>query len=120
VCDLLRRGLNEDNYQVTAVTRPEQAVEAARERHPCLVILDLHMPGLSGLDVLKELRAASPRLPVVILTGTSTADERDEARRLGACEVLIKPINWSYLRNIAYLCSFLKEPTGHNRGGERP
>jgi DNA-binding response OmpR family regulator len=78
------------------------------------------MPGRSGLDVLKDIREAAPHVPVVILTGGSTTEERDEARRLGACEVLTKPVNWNHLRNIAYLYSFLKEPTGRDEGGERP
>jgi len=117
VCELLKQGLNEDNFLVTGVTRPEDARDVVMARQPCLVILDMHMPGLNGLEVLKELKRVAPEVPVVLLTGYAGTVERDEARRLGACDILSKPVNWNYLRNVAYLSSFLKEP---NQKGGRP
>ena len=80
VCDLLRRGLNEDNFLVTSVLRADQALGVILKVRPCLVILDVHMPERSGLEVLKEIREAAPGVPVVMLTGGATAEERDEAR----------------------------------------
>ena len=118
VCDLLRRGLNEDNFLVTSVLRADQALDVILKVRPCLVILDIHMPQRNGLEVLKDLREAAPRIPVVMLSGGATAEERDEARRLGACEVLNKPVNWAYLRRIAYLYSCLNDPLGHNEKEE--
>jgi DNA-binding NtrC family response regulator len=110
VCELLKQGLNEDNFLVTGVTRPEEARDVVMAKQPCLVILDMHMPGIDGLGVLKEIKRVAPEIPVVLLTGYAGAVGRDEARRLGACDVLSKPVNWNYLRSIAYLSSFLRDP----------
>jgi DNA-binding response OmpR family regulator len=108
ICDLLRRGLNEDNFLVTGVTNAVEAVATVTSIRPCLVILDIHMPGKSGLEILKELKQIAPEIPVVLITGQADAADRDIARKLGACDLLTKPVNWNYLRNIAHLSSFLK------------
>jgi DNA-binding NtrC family response regulator len=109
ICEFLTRALKNDNFRVTAMTDPSWVKEAVAERNPCLVIMDVHMPGRSGLDVLREIREASPELPVVMISGDGDQSLRDEARRVGACEFMSKPINWNYLRNIAHLSVFLKE-----------
>ncbi len=109
VCEILQRFLNDDNFSVTALTQPQEAVPAVIEKKPCLVILDVHMPGMNGLDVLKEIKAAAPGVPVVVISGDAGFDEKAEARRLGACDVLAKPVDWRHLRNIANLCLFLKD-----------
>jgi DNA-binding NtrC family response regulator len=109
ICNVLRKGLNQDNFRVTALTEPQEAVAAVAERRPCLVIVDMHMPGMNGLQVLKEIKGSSPDVPVVLISGNAGAEERAEARKLGACEFLSKPIDWRYLRNIANLSLFLKQ-----------
>lgn len=111
ICEFLTRALKEDNFNVRALTDPSTVMEAVEERKPCLVILDLHMPGANGLDVLKAMKAAAPEVPVVLISGNPTPADKDEARRLGACDFLAKPINWNYLRNIAHLSAFLKQST---------
>jgi DNA-binding response OmpR family regulator len=108
ICALLQRGLNEDNFHVTALTRPEEAMDAILERRPCLVILDVHMPDLDGFELLKRIKKSAPETPVLVISGDPAPENRDEARRLGACDFLNKPVNWKYLRNIAYLSLFLK------------
>lgn len=68
VTSVLRRGLNYEAFAVDVAASGEQALEIARERYPDLVILDVMMPGLDGLEVLKRLRAADEHLPVLMLT----------------------------------------------------
>lgn len=111
ICDFLSRALKEDNFTVTAMTDPTNVLGAVAEHKPCLLILDLHMPGKSGLEVLREMKQACPEVPVVLISGNPTPSAKDEARRLGACDFLAKPINWNYLRNIAHLSAFLKQST---------
>jgi DNA-binding NtrC family response regulator len=122
ICDYLSRALREDNFQVTAMTDPAWIKEAVKERRPCLIIMDVHMPGGNGLNVLKEVKEIAPDIPVVMISGDGDDDLRREARRLGACEFLSKPLNWNYLRNIAHLSSFLKRSSkacGNGRGGRQ-
>jgi DNA-binding NarL/FixJ family response regulator len=56
-----------------------------------VVLTDLAMPGMSGLELLRDLRAVDPDARVVVLTGQTTGSQIDEARRMGAVEVLRKP-----------------------------
>jgi DNA-binding NtrC family response regulator len=71
----------------------EEALEIAEQRAFDVVVLDMVMPGLSGLDVLKELQARSADCEVVMLTGEATVESAVEAMKLGAREFLTKPIS---------------------------
>jgi CheY-like chemotaxis protein/anti-sigma regulatory factor (Ser/Thr protein kinase) len=71
-------------------------LELAREHHPDLIILDLHLPDMTGVEVLKRLRADEHRhTPVVVVTADATKGQADALRRLGADEYLTKPIDVS-------------------------
>ena len=82
-------------YRVsTAATGPD-GLEAARREHPALVILDLMLPGLSGYDVLEQLRAAETTKGVGVLMLTARVEEQDRVRglALGADDYLTKPFS---------------------------
>ncbi len=68
-------------------------LELAGQHHPNLVILDIHLPDMSGLDVLKHLRGEHPDLPIVVVTADATPHQAEVARRLGATEYLTKPLD---------------------------
>jgi DNA-binding NtrC family response regulator len=71
----------------------EQALDLMERRSFDVVVLDLAMPGMSGLDVLKELQARHTECEVVVLTGEATVETAVEAMKLGAREFLTKPIS---------------------------
>ena len=60
---------------------------------PDLVVLDVMMPGLGGLEVLKQMKQQHPRVPVILLTGHSSTRDGIEGMHLGAFDYLMKPIN---------------------------
>ena len=60
---------------------------------PDVMILDLKMPGIDGIEVLKRVKKEYPRVEVIILTGHGAEKDEDEARRLGAFEYLKKPVD---------------------------
>ena len=68
VTSLLKRGLAYEGYAVDSAASGEAGLSLAREHAPDLVVLDIMMPGMSGLEVLQRLRAADARLPVIMLT----------------------------------------------------
>jgi CheY-like chemotaxis protein len=68
-------------------------LELAREHHPDLIVLDLHLPDLPGTDALKRLKADHPEVPVVVLTADATEGLEERIRELGAADYLTKPLD---------------------------
>jgi class 3 adenylate cyclase/CheY-like chemotaxis protein len=92
---LLEDLLGFQGYEVEAATSGEEALAAIRERSPDLVLLDVLMPGLSGYDVCRAIRA-DPRLamlPVVMVTALEDREERVKGIEAGADDFLSKPVN---------------------------
>ncbi|HAA05283.1 MAG TPA: response regulator [Syntrophobacteraceae bacterium] len=70
----------------------EQALGRLEEQEPTMVVLDLKMPGMDGMEVLRRARKSHPRVAVVMLTGHGSDRDREEAMRLGAYAYLQKPV----------------------------
>lgn len=91
----LARGLSDnfrdEGYDVQLVARGDQVLGAIRDVRPDLVVLDVMLPGRSGLDVLRDLRAAGDRLPVLVLTAKGDVVDRVVGLELGADDYLPKP-----------------------------
>lgn len=71
----------------------EQALSRIEQKVPDVVILDLKMPGMDGLEVLRQVKKVYPEVQVIILTGHGSEKHEKEARHLGAFEYLNKPID---------------------------
>lgn len=84
--------LRNAGFMVTTAADGNGAVAAARARPPDLVVLDLGLPGLDGLDVARELRRASP-VPIVMLTARGDETDRVLGLELGADDYLVKPFS---------------------------
>ena len=84
---------------VTAETAYD-GLALAREHHPDVIILDVRLPDMSGLEALRSLRALDARSPVIFITGKSTTDTAIEAMKLGAYEYLLKPLELAQLRQV--------------------
>jgi two-component system phosphate regulon response regulator PhoB len=82
-------------YRVSTASTGPDALEAARREHPALVVLDLMLPGLSGYEVLEQLRAGESSRDVPVLMLTARRDEEDRIRglSLGADDYLTKPFS---------------------------
>jgi DNA-binding response OmpR family regulator len=91
----LARGLadnfRDEGYEVRLITRGDEAVAAIRDHRPQAVVLDILLPGRSGLDVLKDLRSAGDRVPVLMLTAKGDVVDRVVGLELGADDYLPKP-----------------------------
>jgi DNA-binding NtrC family response regulator len=88
---ILSRILEMEGYHVIAFSRPTQAVEHLRKTPPDLVITDMRMPDLTGLDVLREAKAANPHTNVIVMTAFSSIETAVEAMRAGAFDYVTKP-----------------------------
>ena len=87
----LARAFKERGFDVRAVADGAQAIAAAEEESPEYAVLDLRMPGASGLEVVRSLRTIDPGTKVVVLTGYGSIATAVEAVRLGATHYLTKP-----------------------------
>lgn len=84
--------LGDTDLATGVATNGEQALNAM-QRHPYdVVLLDLRMPGLDGIDVLKKMKQSWPESEVVIITGYPSVETAKEAVRLGAADYLSKPV----------------------------
>ena len=71
----------------------EQALEYVKKQEPDVIVLDLKMPGIYGMEVLRRLSKTNPNIQVVILTGHGTDRDEQEAQRLKAFDYLNKPVD---------------------------
>ncbi len=85
--------LEAEGYVLYEAADGNAAWQAIAERRPDLVVLDLSLPGMSGLDLLRRLRDAGDRTPVVVLSGRSGEGDRILALDLGADDYLVKPFS---------------------------
>ncbi|OZM82649.1 response regulator transcription factor [Pseudonocardia sp. MH-G8] len=93
VRDVVGRYLDEAGYQVDLAADGPTGLRAARERGPDAVVLDLMLPGMTGLDVCRELRRDDERLPIVMLTALGEEDDRVLGLELGADDYVTKPFS---------------------------
>ena len=89
----LRRILTAEGYDVETVSNGRAALERLEQQRFKLLVTDLKMPGMSGLEVLQSLRACQPELPVVLITGYAAIDNAVEAMKNGATDYLSKPFS---------------------------
>ena len=90
---VLRSVLTKAGYLPVEAEDGPGALEAARAQSPDCILLDIHMPGLNGLAVLRELHEVDPELPIIMITGYGDVDTAVEAMQLGAYHYLTTPFN---------------------------
>ena len=95
VAGSLKKELEAEGCEVAVASRGDDGLAAARQTPFDVVITDLKMPGLSGLEVVEQLHAALPSLPIILMTAYGTTDTGIEATRLGACAYVLKPFEMS-------------------------
>ena len=93
MCRALGKYLSTENYRVSAFSDPAEAIAAIRANPPDVVITDMKMPALTGMDVLAAARAADEATSVILMTGYGTIEGAIEAMKLGAFDYVTKPVN---------------------------
>lgn len=85
--------LEESGYAVAAAATGAEAVRLAEARAPDLVLLDLGLPDLPGLDVARRIKAAASTIPIVALTGRDDPADREALLAAGCAAYLVKPVD---------------------------
>jgi len=97
IINFLAQGLQEEGYEVLAATDGKSGLTLALEEQPDVILLDWMLPGLSGLEVCKELRIRQVDTPVIFLTAKDTIQETIEGLRAGANDYIKKPFSFEEL-----------------------
>jgi len=93
----LAQRLKMRNLKVGTAYNGEEALTRLKDDEPDVIVLDLNMPGMHGMEVLAKTRKSYPDIQVIILTGHGTDKEEDEAKKIGSCDFLNKPADIDYL-----------------------
>lgn len=105
----LQVNLERSGYAVDAVETGEAALESARNRHPDVIILDLLLPGIGGVEVVRRIRASST-VPIIVLSALGEETRKVEALELGADDYMTKPFGMEEL--LARIRSLLRRAAG--------
>ena len=94
----LAENLKEEGFRCVTAETGEEAVELFRAETPDLVLLDIKLPGIDGIEVLERLKETDPEVPVVMITATSQVDVAVKAMKLGAYDYINKPFDLTEIR----------------------
>jgi DNA-binding response OmpR family regulator len=95
--ELLQEFLAAKGYEVLTATGGEEALRIVREERPHLILLDVRMPGMNGLEVLRHVRQIDQEVGVIMVTAVSEEETGREALALGAFDYIVKPLDLAYL-----------------------
>jgi CheY-like chemotaxis protein len=100
--------LRSQSYQVTLARHGNEALEKARQLNPAVILMDIQMPALDGLEAIRRLRAApEPHLattPIIALTALAMPGDRERCLAAGATEYMTKPVNLAALTAVIETC----------------
>ncbi|CAN5626973.1 response regulator transcription factor [soil metagenome] len=97
IASMLRRGLSFEGYSVALVTTGAEALTAIRGGMPDLIVLDVMLPGINGIEVCRRIRAAGEDVPILMLTARDEVTDRVAGLDAGADDYLIKPFAFEEL-----------------------
>jgi len=93
ICQSLKAILSDEGYQVLVAGSGEEAIKVVEEEMPQLVLLDIWLPGIDGLETLKAIKAAHPNVLVIMMSGHGTIETAVKATKLGAFDFIEKPLS---------------------------
>ena len=100
ICDLLKNIISSDGHRVVAVQNGVEAIKWIKISTFDLVFLDLAMPDISGVEVLKQIKEINSNLPVVIITGYPDSELMDQVLELGSISVVKKPFTKNQISSV--------------------
>ena len=97
MADVLKRGLEEENFEVDVAPDGNRGLEVAKTTQPDFIILDIGLPGIDGFEVAREIRSAGVRSPVLMLTARDATEMKVKGLDSGADDYLTKPFAFAEL-----------------------
>ncbi|MBI2870858.1 MAG: response regulator [Candidatus Omnitrophica bacterium] len=99
ICDFLKNFFSEKQYEVVTALNGQDAIKKIQDINPELMLLDVRMPGLSGIEVLRKVRDHNKSVKIIMVTAVENQDLMRLARELGANDYITKPFSLDYLEN---------------------
>ena len=99
ICDFLKMFFEERDFDVEVAYNGIDALQKTASFQPSAILLDIKIPGIDGLEVLKRVKAQYPAIRVLMVTALETNEKINEALRLGADNYITKPLSLEYLEN---------------------
>ena len=97
ICEFLKSFFEDRDFKVVIANSGTQALEQVELFQPEVVLLDIQMPGMDGLQTLKKIKELHPKVKVIMVTAVETQEKIEEAMRLGADNYITKPLSLEYL-----------------------
>ena len=95
--ELLQEFLVSKGYEVITASDGAEALRTVKAERPHVILLDIHMPKMDGLEVLRQLKAIYPTVSVIMVTGVNEETIGGQAMALGAFDYIVKPLDLPYL-----------------------
>lgn len=100
VCNVLEEFLTEKGFNVYTALDGPTALHKVKEVRPHVVLLDIIMPGMGGMDVLKEIKQINPTIGVIMTTAVRDHELAKKTLELGAYDYITKPVDFNYLEDV--------------------
>ena len=100
VCTVLEEFLALREFEVYSAQDGRSAIEKVKEVKPHIVLLDIIMPGMGGIEVLQEIRKIDPDIGVIMITAVADQNLGNNALKLGAHDFITKPVDLNYLETV--------------------
>ena len=100
ICDLIKKVLTQEGWSVLTALDGESGLEIVEEEKPDIVLLDLKMPKMDGVEALRRIRRIDKNIVVIIITGYGTMDTARMAMKLGAFDYITKPFDLNHVLTV--------------------
>jgi DNA-binding NtrC family response regulator len=99
-CTILSDSLSQDKYRVVTAFNGKTGLELAKKERPDLMLLDIKMPGMDGIEVLRKIKKMKKEIVVIMFTGYGTLETAREAMKLGAYDYVTKPVDLFLVKSL--------------------
>ncbi|MFH1878511.1 MAG: response regulator [Candidatus Omnitrophota bacterium] len=92
ICDFVKSFFKERNFEVTVAFDGKDALDKIHEKKPHIVLLDMKMPVMDGMETLKHIRKIDKGIKVIVVTALADSEKAEESKQYGAVEYITKPL----------------------------
>jgi len=100
--ELLQEFLREKGYEVLTASNGEEALQKVKEERPHAILLDIRMPKMNGLEVLRRVREIDHEVGVIMVTAINEEETGQQALQSGAFDYITKPLDFAYLERVLW------------------